>query len=150
MERKREIGLEIKTLSNLIERKMHQVAHGPEGEGDEPACTKMQGMIIEYLYSNRAKGDLFQRDVEARFSLRRSTATGLLQLMEKRGFLEREPVSYDARLKKLVLTQKALNQRAQIREAIRNMEALLAKGLTQQEVDDFYRIIDKMKHNVLN
>lgn len=107
-------------------------------------------MIIEYLYSNRAKGDLFQRDVEARFSIRRSTATGLLQLMEKRGFLEREPVSYDARLKKLVLTQKALNQRAQIREAIRNMEALLAKGLTQQEVDDFYRIIDKMKHNVLN
>ena len=82
MERKREIGLEIKTLSNLIERKMHQVAHGPEGEGDEPACTKMQGMIIEYLYSNRAKGDLFQRDVEARFSIRRSTATGLLQLME--------------------------------------------------------------------
>lgn len=150
MERRREIGMEVKTLANLIDRKMHQVAHPPEGEGDEGGCTKMQGMIIEYLYANQAQGDLFQRDVEARFSIRRSTATGILQLMEKRGLLEREPVSYDARLKKLVLTQKALNQRARIREAIRNMEALLAKGLTQQELDDFYRTMDKMKHNVLD
>lgn len=150
MEGKREIGLEIKTLANLIDRKMNQVAPLPEGAGQESACTKMQGMIIEYLYARRAQGDLFQRDVEARFSIRRSTATGILQLMEKRGLLEREPVSYDARLKKLVLTQKALNQRERIREAIRNMEALLAKGLTQQELDDFHRIMDKMKHNVLD
>ena len=58
MERRREIGMEVKTLANLIERRMHQIAPPPEEEGG--AWTKMQGRIIEYLYSNRAKGDLFQ------------------------------------------------------------------------------------------
>lgn len=43
MERKREIGLEIKTLSNLIERKMHQVAHGPEGEGMNRPAQRCRG-----------------------------------------------------------------------------------------------------------
>ena len=36
---------------------------------------------------------MFQRDVEAEFNIRRSTATGILQLMEKNGFLLREPVA---------------------------------------------------------
>ncbi len=148
MEGKREVGVEIKTLSNLIDRRMQQFVQLPEE--DEEGCTKTQGMIIEYLYSHQDKGDLFQRDVEAHFSIRRSTATGILQLMEKRGFIQREPVAYDARLKKLVLTQKAVNQREKIREAIGNMERLLMQGLSPEELDAFYRVMDKMKHNVMD
>ena len=111
--------------------------------------TAMHGWILGYLCRNEHK-DIFQKDIEAEFKICRSTVTNILKLMEKKGYIKRESVPYDARLKKLVLTQKALNQRERIREAIRNMEALLAKGLTQQELDDFHRIMDKMKHNVLD
>ena len=53
------------------------------------------------------KGDIYQKDVEKEFQIRRSTATGTLQILEKNGFIRREPVKQDARLKKLVPTDKA-------------------------------------------
>ena len=36
----------------------------------------------------------------------RSTVTGVVKLMERKGLIRRESVSSDARLKKLVLTEK--------------------------------------------
>ena len=67
----------------------------------------MQRWVIGYLSEHEGK-DVFQRDLEEEFSVRRSTATGILQLMEKNELITREPVSHDARLKKLVLTPKAI------------------------------------------
>ena len=99
MKGERHVGGEIRMLSNLIKRCMD--------DGMPPETTGMQGWIIGFLHRNEDR-DMFQRDVEAEFNIRRSTATGILQLMEKNGFLLREPVAYDARLKKLVLTPKAL------------------------------------------
>ena len=95
MKGERHVGGEIRVLSNLIKRCMD--------DGMPPETTGMQGWIIGFLHRNEDR-DMFQRDVEAEFNIRRSTATGILQLMEKNGFLLREPVAYDARLKKLVLT----------------------------------------------
>ena len=95
MKGERHVGGEIRMLSNLIKRCMD--------DGMPPETTGMQGWIIGFLHRNEDR-DMFQRDVEAEFNIRRSTATGILQLMEKNGFLLREPVAYDARLKKLVLT----------------------------------------------
>ena len=71
-----------------------------------PETTGMQGWIIGFLHRNEDR-DMFQRDVEAEFNIRRSTATGILQLMEKTAS-SAGAVAYDARLKKLVLTPKAL------------------------------------------
>ena len=143
--KKRKIGHELRTLDNMMSRNLMAAAR--ERGVDE--LTAMHGWILGYLCRNEHK-DIFQKDIEAEFKICRSTVTNILKLMEKKGYIKRESVPYDARLKKLVLTQKALNQRERIREAIRNMEALLAKGLTQQELDDFHRIMDKMKHNVLD
>ena len=42
----------------------------------------------------------FQKDIEQRFAVGRSTVTNLIQLMEKKGFVKRESVKQDARLKK--------------------------------------------------
>ena len=45
--------------------------------------TMMHGWIIRYLYENREQ-DIFQKDIEQRFAVGRSTVTNLLQLMERR------------------------------------------------------------------
>ena len=87
MKGERHVGGEIRVLSNLIKRCMD--------DGMPPETTGMQGWIIGFLHRNEDR-DMFQRDVEAEFNIRRSTATGILQLMEKNGFLLREPVAYDA------------------------------------------------------
>ena len=100
-------------LSNLLKR---QMACQPQDEEDSHV-TGMLGMIIHYLAV--ADGDRFQKDVETQFRFRRSTATGILQLMEQHGLLRREPVPQDGRLKRLVLTDKALALDARIRERLR-------------------------------
>ena len=94
MKGERHVGGEIRVLSNLIKRCM---------DDGTPEITGMRAVDHRLLHRNEDR-DMFQRDVEAEFNIRRSTATGILQLMEKNGFLLREPVAYDARLKKLVLT----------------------------------------------
>ena len=100
---------ELGMLNNLFKRQMARQS------GEEfSKVTGMQGMIIHYLLV--ADGDRFQKDVETQFRFRRSTATGILQLMEQHGLLRREPVPQDGRLKRLVLTDKALALDARIKK----------------------------------
>lgn len=139
----RSIGLEVKTLSNLFMRQLS--AKGPPSE-DIP--TGAQGMILRFLVLHQDTRDVFQRDLERAFSIRRPTATGLLQLMEKNGLILRESVPYDARLKRLVLTPKALRLDAEIDQRIRETEALATRGLTPEEIDRFFRLADKIKQNL--
>ena len=69
--------------------------------------TAVNGRIIMYLYHHKEE-DIFQKDIENEFSIRRSTSSSIISLMEKKGYIERVSVAHDARLKKLVLTDKAL------------------------------------------
>lgn len=146
MDRRREIGFEIKTLSHLIKRRVDSYA----AECHIEKLTGMQGWIIGYLYDHteEQKLDVFQRDIEAEFSIRRSTATGILQLMEKKGLIRREPVASDARLKKLTLTPRAVEHHQAITRMIQATEARLSNGLTDEEVEAFFAIAEKIKKNV--
>jgi DNA-binding MarR family transcriptional regulator len=140
--RKNAIGYEIKTLSNLIRRRIDSASIFSE------EVTGMQGWIIGYLYHNQQKRDVFQKDIEAEFLIRRSTATGILQLMEKNDMIIRMPVEYDARLKKIVLTRKAIAVHEAIVRELEHLEEQLAQGLTKEEIEAFFTIIRKMKKNV--
>ena len=139
MKGERHVGGEIRVLSNLIKRCMD--------DGMPPETTGMQGWIIGFLHRNEDR-DMFQRDVEAEFNIRRSTATGILQLMEKNGFLLREPVAYDARLKKLVLTPKALAVHEGVISRIRATEARITKDVTPEELEQFFANTAKFRRNL--
>ena len=94
-EEDRKIGPEIHCTDLKLSRNLS--AHVRKSGVDE--VTMMHGWIIRYLYENREQ-DIFQKDIEQRFAVGRSTVTNLLQLMEKKGFVRRESVKQDARLKK--------------------------------------------------
>ena len=94
------IGFENKRLENEIHSRM--TAYRAAMGGEE--LTMMQSWIIRFLYEH-SEEDIYQRDIEAEFSIARSTATGILKLMEKRGYIRRVSVERDARLKKLELTE---------------------------------------------
>lgn len=137
------ILFEIKSLSNLIQR---QVDHALS-QGGENNLTRMQGFIIGYL-SKHNDMDVFQRDVEIEFRIRRSTATGILQLMEKNALIERKPVPFDARLKKLTLTQRAIDLHKNFMREMDNLEANVQRGLTKAEAETFFTILNKIKNNL--
>lgn len=143
MKSPRRIGFTIKSISNQMRRRIDMDV----SKHDKDGVTGMQGMVIGFIYHNSEK-DIFQKDIETEFNIRRSTATGILQLMEKNGFIKRQPVSYDARLKKLILTEKAINTHKKIEAEIDNMEKRMANGLTDEEIETFFKLMDKISKNI--
>ena len=95
------IPAQLRRVNNLIFRKIGQIARTNGVE----AVTPMHGWIMEYLYRH-SETPVFQRDIEREFSITRSTVTNILQLMERKGYITRQSVAQDARLKQLVLTEK--------------------------------------------
>lgn len=143
MEHRDEIGFQVRTLSNLIRRMVDQRAF-PKGE---KVPTGMHGWIMGYLYEHRDQ-DVFQRDIQEQFSIRRSTVTGILQLMEKNGLVTRSSVEQDARLKKLELTQKGIELHERVERSIRQVEDRISNCLTPEEKEEFIRLCEKIRENL--
>lgn len=110
--------------------------------------TGVQGLVVDYLYKQGRDKELFQRDVEKEFNIRRSTATGVLQLLERDGFITRESVAQDARLKSLKLTDKAIRAQKMIIENINELEEEIALGLTEEEVNTLFDLLYRIKKNI--
>ena len=138
------IGFEIKTVSNLIMRNIDAKL----AKIQKRDFTKMQSWIIGYIHEVSKNHDVFQKDIEKEFKIRRSTATGILQLMEKNGYINRLPVAHDARLKKLVLTQKAIDLNEEIYKNINEFEQDLSECLTKEEKEMFFRITAKLREKL--
>ena len=144
MEQTKAVGFQISELSRMIKRSLdEQINKLPNEE-----VTAVQGWIIGYIYRKGQEKDVFQRDIEKAFHIRRSTVAETLRLMEKKGLITRESVAHDARLKKLVLTPKALQIEAQISNKIQEVEKALTRGLSSGELMLFWEIVDKMKDNL--
>lgn len=141
--REERIGFEIRKLDHMLGRNMQ--SHVRAAGIDE--VTIMHGWIIRYLYMNRDR-DVFQRDIEQYFSIGRSTVTNIIQLMERKGFIARESVEHDARLKKVILTEKGIQNHEMLENLIENLDAGLAEGITDEEFTVFYSVIEKLKENL--
>lgn len=141
MDNSRDAGRVIGMVSNQIKRQLDNTIL-------QEALTGMQGRFLHFILTNSAERDLFQRDLEEEFNLRRSTATGILQLMEKGGLLYRESVDYDARLKKIVVTQSGREHRARVEESIRALEERLQSGISKADLEVFFRVMENMSKNM--
>lgn len=139
----RAIGFEIKVLANLIKRNMDD---GASDDGED-GLTGMQGWIIGYV-KNNAHREVFQRDIEKDFNIRRASVTGVLQLMERNGLIVREPVVHDARLKKITLTPKAISLFERAVQRFQEFEDNLRRGLSEEEIEFFFSIAEKLKRNL--
>ncbi|MDD3141313.1 MAG: MarR family transcriptional regulator [Lachnospiraceae bacterium] len=143
MNQERSVSFEFKIISNLIKRQLDNSASIQYLD----SLTGTNGWIIGFLAENDNK-DIFQRDLEEQFSIRRSTASSIVKLMEQKGFITRVPVAYDARLKKIVLTKKAYEIHETIFKDMANLEQQLISGLTTEELYAFFKVVDKIKSNI--
>lgn len=143
MIREDDIGLQIRMLSNLIRRDVER----SKGSLEIDSPHGVHGWAIAYFYENRGK-DIFQKDFENKFSIRRSTASNILKLMEKNGFITRESVDSDARLKKIVLTDKAVRVHNLISDNIKRREERLRRGVSEEELATFFAVMQKFKENM--
>ena len=143
MDERMDIGIAVRRLS-LQMRRHHDAAVDRLSGG---RLTGARGWIIGYLASHDGK-PVYQRDIETRFGIRRSTATVMLQLMEKNGMITRASDANDKRLKRLLLTDAARELLAELDRERYEFELLCKRGLSEEELAVFFTVDDKIAANI--
>lgn len=139
----RKPGFEIYRTSRIIKRYMDSNA----AKTDIEKLTGTHGHAVGFFYNNSDR-DIFQKDFEKEFDIRRSSASKTLALMENNGLIKREKVYYDARLKKITLTEKALKAQTIVEKAFEKMEKTMKEDISDEELEIFFRVIDKINRNL--
>ena len=130
----------IKRLSNGISREMCAAF----GSG---MFSGAQGRTLHFLLAH-TKSDIFQKDIEEEFGLRPPTATALLKELEQRGLIRKEPVPYDARKKKIVVTEEALQYKDCVLKGLKELDQKLTAGISDEEMQVFFYVTSKMLDNL--
>ena len=134
------IPAQLRRVDNLIFRRLNQFSRANGVEQTTP----MHGWIIEYLYRHRDE-PVFQRDIEREFSITRSTVTNILQLMERKGYIQRLSVPQDARLKQLVLTEEGIRLHEKTMLSFRQTDDYVTGLLTEEENAELLRLLNKLR-----
>jgi len=109
--------------------------------------TGSNGYIICYI-AKRPGEDIFQKNIEEAFSLTRSTVSKVLKLMEEKGLIRRESVDNDARLKKLVLTEKSIEIYNRMSQSHELLEEKITRGFTEEEKRTLFDMLYRINKNL--
>lgn len=142
MERKMTVGHQLKVTGNRA-RRLAEASIPVEMRCE---VTEGQGRVLGFLYHNRDRA-VFQRDVEAEFSITRATASKTLSAMERGGLICRRSVEEDARLKRLELTEKAMEHMHRIHRGMVEFERELVRGMTEEEQRTLLALLEKVERN---
>ena len=133
------IGHELKKVSNQFKRQLDKSI--------SIQLTSNQRYIMDFIIdSYKSNKDIFQKDIEKDLSIRRSTATVMLQTLEKNGFIKRESVEYDARLKRIIPIK--ILSKQEFRSKILEIESLATKGINDKDLEIFLNVLNKMNDNI--
>jgi len=141
MDKKIHIGRKIIILSKRLKRRLD---NGTSKYG----ITGVQSRILGFISHNSEKRDVFQKDIEEELDIRRSSVTSVLQLMEKNGCIERVSVSTDARLKKIIITEKGTEIQRNVWNLILELEKSLTDELSDEELDVLASLIDRLSNKI--
>lgn len=134
-------GKKINQISNRLRRRSRAIQ-------ETVGISGAQGNILNYILVESQNRSVYQKDIEQEFGLRPSTATEALKSLEKNELIRREPDPADGRYKKIVFTEKAEKIEAVLRSEIEESEAILLRGVTERERQEFLRIAEKMLQNL--
>lgn len=107
-----------------------------------------QRRVLAYLLVQDPQRDMFQKNIEEEYCIRPASATTLLKHMEANGLITRSAVSYDGRLKKITVTKKGRSYQEQLMKDLAILDADITKGIPQEDLEIFYRVMEKMLDNI--
>ncbi len=143
MQKETNPAIEIFRISNTIRRRSDQTAF--KQKMDKLAGTN--GRIICFI-SDHHDEDVFQRDIESTFSITRSAASKAVDILVARGLIQRSPVEYDARLKKLSLTPEGSKVTTLLEDNHNALNEIMAKGFTKEEFDNLTDYLIRIRKNL--
>ncbi len=135
---KRPIALRIKQVNHLSFRFANDLARSNNIDD----VTFMHGWVLKFILDNRGK-DVYQKDIEKNFSITKSSVTGVLKQMEAKGYITRENVPSDARLKKLSLTEEGEKACEAMGKTMRQMDTMVDAIFNDEDRARFRELLDK-------
>ena len=132
---------EMKDLLNEILRKYSILSFGNFKINNITQCE-----IVKIIIDYDMKGDiLYQKDLETILNIRKSTVSGILETMEKNKIIIRAPSNKGKIVK---LTEEALKEKDVVFNLLQTIENELIRGIEKDELEVFFRVIDKMRKNL--
>lgn len=111
--------------------------------------THVQCATLHFIHMEQLRGnEVFQKDVEAFFSISGATASNIISGLEKMGLIQRFPLQRDARKKQLALTKEGLAADERGHQNILRMEDCMARGLTEEEKQKLKTCLDRIITNI--
>ena len=131
----------MKDLLNEILRKYSILSFGNFKINNITQCE-----IVKIIIDYDMKGDiLYQKDLETILNIRKSTVSGILETMEKNKIIIRAPSNKGKIVK---LTEEALKEKDVVFNLLQTIENELIRGIEKEELEVFFRVIDKMRKNL--
>lgn len=108
--------------------------------------TAAQGHIMGYITHRETPP--CSRDIEEAFHLSHPTVSGLLTRLEKKGFIEFRPDENDRRCKRIYVMPKGLELDETMHRIIRETEAAMVQGFTEEEKLQFGNLLTRAIDNL--
>ena len=141
---KPKLGLDIGKIHHIFSRTMDAAVIN----AIDDSLTVSQAYVIDFICDRCRDRDVFQKDLEKEFDLKRSSISLMLNNMEKKDLIKRIAVSDDARLKKIVLTDKSIKLYESISIAIDSVENKIVENITPEELEVFNNVLNKIRNNL--
>ena len=125
---------DIRAASHAMRRRFDSLDIG-KPSGLTPSQCRIMGFIMD-----NGGSPVYQKDIEAEFNIRRSTATRLLQSMEHKD-------QNDGRLKRIRLTEKAAERSREVLDRISCIERQLVEGITAEEMKVLHSVCQRIRQN---
>ena len=136
------ISLEIKKIDSLIVRKIMAC-------NKDSLCqlTPVQIVVIKYLIKNK-NSIVYQKDIEKKLGLRKSTVSGILGTMIKNGIIIRTDSSNDLRSKEIRLTETGYKLDKAMKKRAIEFEKILQNNISNEELEIFYKVTKQIQKNL--
>ena len=137
-----DIGKFVKIINNMLDSKANR-------DFRKWDLTCSQHAIIAYLFDHQSV-ETTQRDLEETFSLKNPTVTGLLNLLENKGMIQRVTNPKDRRSNIIKLTEKSRALEKQLTASRKMAEEAILKGFSSDEKQQLESFMRRLMDNIQN
>lgn len=135
------IGHSVRVISSMWKR---EIDTRTENTGIK-CLSGVQISILEFINNMYDEGtDIYQKDIESTFKIRRSTVSVILRNMEDHGLVNRISVKEDARLKKIVPTELAREHRMITKGIIDGVAGEATADIPEEDLVKFLEVAEKI------
>ncbi|KRM71950.1 MarR family winged helix-turn-helix transcriptional regulator [Lacticaseibacillus brantae] len=128
-------------FGRLVKLAANQLTRDFDAFAKQYDLTSTQMAMIDYLSRSEM---VTQRDIEQEFNIQRSTATLILQRMEKAELVRRENLASDARQKQVLLLPKAQALETVIQAYMQESDQQLLVGYEDQQVREMTQLLENI------